>query len=42
MKPSILAFEPDESGTGNGVLKSWHNDGTGLTVYVSLGHSITQ
>jgi len=41
MKPSILAFEPDESGTGNGLLKSWHNDGTGLKMYVSLVNLLT-
>jgi hypothetical protein len=41
MKPSVLAFEPDESGTGNGILRTWHNDGIGLTVYVFLIQSTT-
>jgi integrin alpha FG-GAP repeat containing protein 1 len=31
LRPSLLAFEPQESGS---VLRSWHNDGTGFTVYV--------
>jgi hypothetical protein len=31
LRPSLLALEPQESGNE---LRSWHNDGTGLTVYV--------
>jgi integrin alpha FG-GAP repeat containing protein 1 len=31
LRPSLLAFEPQESGN---VLRSWHNDGSGFTVYV--------
>lgn len=30
LRPSLLAFEPQESGN---MLRSWHNDGTGFTVY---------
>jgi integrin alpha FG-GAP repeat containing protein 1 len=30
LRPSLLAFEPQESGN---VLRSWHNDGNGFTVY---------
>jgi len=29
LRPSLLAFEPQESGN---VLKSWRNDGTGFTL----------
>lgn len=32
LKPSLLAYEPQES--GEGALKLWHNDGSGMTLYV--------
>jgi integrin alpha FG-GAP repeat containing protein 1 len=30
LRPSLLAFEPQETGTG--LLRSWHNNGTGLAM----------
>lgn len=33
LRPSILALEPQESGN---VLRSWHNDGTGFSLYVRM------
>lgn len=34
LKPSLLAYEPQES--GEGTLKLWHNDGSGMTLYAGL------